>query len=100
MPLLTVAIACVFNIVGDLLLVGVFGLATAGAAIATVLAQVLSVVISLQIIRKRKFPFVFHRKDIAFDRKRMGEVFRLGFPIAFQELYALSDFLITRFSHG
>lgn len=39
MPLLTVAIACVFNIVGDLLLVGVFGLATAGAAIATVLLR-------------------------------------------------------------
>lgn len=36
MPLITVAIACVFNIAGDFLLVGVFGLATAGAAIATV----------------------------------------------------------------
>ncbi|MCA5963971.1 MATE family efflux transporter [Blautia sp. RD014234] len=93
MPLLTVAIACVFNIVGDLLLVGVFGLATAGAAIATVLAQVLSVAISLQIIRKRKFPFVFHRKDIAFDRKRMGEVFRLGFPIAFQDVLVGISFL-------
>ena len=51
--LLTVAIACVFNIAGDLLLVGVLGMATVGAAIATVLAQVLSVVISLQIIRKK-----------------------------------------------
>lgn len=31
MPLVTVAIACVFNIAGDFLLVGVFGMATAGA---------------------------------------------------------------------
>ena len=93
MPLLTVAIACVFNIAGDLLLVGVLGMATAGAAIATVLAQVLSVVISLQIIRKRKFPFVFHKRDIVFDRKRMGEVFRLGFPIAFQDVLVGISFL-------
>lgn len=49
--------------------------------------------ISLQIIRKRKFPFVFHRKDIAFDRKRMGEVFRLGFPIAFQDVLVGISFL-------
>lgn len=39
MPLITVAIACVCNIAGDFLLVGVFGMATAGAAIATVCAQ-------------------------------------------------------------
>ena len=76
MPLITVAIACVFNIAGDFLLVGVFGMATAGAAIATVCAQALSVIISVLIIRRQKLPFTFGRKDIAFDKKRMGSVFR------------------------
>ena len=42
-PLLTVAIACVCNIAGDLLLCAGLGLGTAGAAIATVAAQVVSV---------------------------------------------------------
>ena len=42
-PLLTVAIACACNIAGDLLLCAGLGLGTAGAAIATVAAQVVSV---------------------------------------------------------
>lgn len=93
MPLITVAIACVFNIAGDFLLVGVFGMATAGAAIATVCAQALSVIISVLIIRRQKLPFTFGRKDIAFDKKRMGHVFRLGLPIAFQDLLVSISFL-------
>lgn len=56
-PLLTVAIACVLNIAGDLLLVAVFHMGASGAAIATVTAQAVSVVISLVIIRKRDLPF-------------------------------------------
>ena len=39
MPLVTVAIACVLNIIGDLVLIAGFHMGTAGAAIATVLAQ-------------------------------------------------------------
>ncbi|MBQ7797008.1 MAG: polysaccharide biosynthesis C-terminal domain-containing protein, partial [Lachnospiraceae bacterium] len=54
MPLITVAIACVVNIVGDLILVAVFHMGAAGAAYATVLAQAVSVVLSLLIISKRK----------------------------------------------
>lgn len=93
MPLVTVAIACVFNIAGDFLLVGVFGMATAGAAIATVLAQALSVIISVLIIRRQKLPFTFRRTDIVFWQKRMGSVFRLGLPIAFQDLLVSISFL-------
>lgn len=45
-PLITVAIACVCNIAGDLLLCAVFQMETTGAAIATVFAQIISVVFS------------------------------------------------------
>ena len=38
-PMYFVLVACIINIVGDLLLVGVFGLGAAGAALATVAAQ-------------------------------------------------------------
>ena len=93
MPLVTVAIACVFNIAGDFLLVGVFGMATAGAAIATVLAQALSVIISVLIIRRQKLPFTFRRTDIVFDRHRMESGFRRGLPIAFQNLLVSISFL-------
>ncbi len=93
MPLLTVMIACVFNVAGDFLLVGVFGMATAGAAIATVCAQALSVVISLLIMRRQKLPFSFRLQDVAWHAKRIREVFRLGLPIALQDVLVGISFL-------
>lgn len=44
LPFIFVGIACVVNIIGDLLFVGVFRMDAAGAALATVLAQLVSVV--------------------------------------------------------
>lgn len=57
MPLATVAIACVLNIIGDLALVAGLHMGTAGAAAATVLAQAVSVALSVIIIRRRTLPF-------------------------------------------
>lgn len=93
-PLMAVAIACVFNILGDYLLVGVFKMAASGAAIATVAAQALSVIISLLIIRKQKLPFTLTKQDIRFDRERIGEVLRLGIPIALQDVLVNISFLV------
>lgn len=93
MPLITVLIACIFNIVGDYVLVGYFHLAASGAAIATVFAQIMSVIISLLIIRKQEFPFEFSKKDITFNLSKMSEIFKLGFPIAFQDLLVSISFL-------
>ncbi len=94
MPLITVAIACVVNIVGDIVLVAGFGMAAAGAAIATVAAQAVSVVLSVLIIRRRQLPFTFSVRDIRFDRNRIGSVFLLGLPIAFQDLLVNISFLV------
>lgn len=93
-PLMTVAIACVFNIAGDLILVGGFGLGCAGAAIATVAAQFISVVISIFIIRKKELPFVMTRKDIRWNRPVIGKTVQLGFPIALQDFLVGISFLI------
>ena len=61
-PLLTVAIACAINILGDLVLVAGFGMGAAGAAIATVSAQAISVVFSLYFISRKNLPFAFSKK--------------------------------------
>lgn len=55
------------DIAGDLLLVAVFHMGTAGAAIATVFAQAVSVLLSLLVIRRRTLPFAFHRRFIRLD---------------------------------
>lgn len=93
LPLIFVAIACVVNIVGDLLLVAVLQMDVAGAALATILAQAVSVVLSLLIIRKQKLPFTVKRKEIRFN-KEMGAFLGLGIPLAFQELLTNLSFLI------
>ena len=94
MPLITVAIACLFNIAGDLLLVGVFHMGVAGAAYATVFAQAFSVAMSVLIIRKKTLPFEFSRSSIRFDKKIIGRIVVLGLPIALQDLLVSVSFLV------
>ena len=81
-PLLTVAIACVINIIADLIFVAGFDMGAAGAALATVLAQTISVVISLLIIRKKPLPFQFQLKDIRFHKRIIKKILLLGTPVA------------------
>lgn len=96
-PLMTVSIACVVNIFGDLLLVAGFHMGAAGAAIATVAAQAVSVVVSFLVIRRRtSLPFHFSRANLRFDRKIMGSVFRLGAPVSLQELLVGTSFLLIQ----
>ncbi len=92
LPLIFVAIACVVNILGDLLFVAVFDMNVAGAALATVLAQAVSVVLSLFIIRRQKLPFTMHKSDICFNREIRNFVI-VGIPIAFQEILTQTSFL-------
>lgn len=92
LPLLFVGIACVVNIVGDLALVAMLDMNVAGAAIATIAAQAVSVLLSLLIIRRQKLPFRFSRKDIRLDREVAGFV-RVGAPLALQELLTNISFL-------
>lgn len=93
-PLLTVAIACVCNIAGDLLLCAHFGMGTSGAAIATVLAQVISVIVSFLFIRKKELPFVIKKESMRIHKNSLCQMIRLGAPIALQDLLVSISFLI------
>ena len=93
-PLMTVLIACVSNIACDLLLVAVCRLGTAGAAIATVFAQALSVLISLLILRRKQLPFQLARSDLQFSKNIIRKVAALGVPIALQDLLVGISFLV------
>ena len=93
-PLITVAIACVCNIAGDLLLCAVFHMGTEGAAIATVFAQIISVVASFLFIRKKELPFIIRRTDIRIHREYLGKMVGFGAPIALQDLLVSISFLI------
>ena len=98
-PMILVAIACVINIIGDILLVGPLQMGAAGAAIATVAAQGLSFLFSLVILRRRKdFPFDFKRSSFRLHRDQSKQLLKLGVPIAFQDFsIGISFLFITAF---
>ena len=93
MPLVTVAIACVLNIIGDLVFVALFHMGTAGAAIATVFAQAVSVALSLLLIRRREMPFSLKAGAIRPSGKLIRQILILGIPIALQDLLVSISFL-------
>lgn len=93
-PLLAVVIACVVNVAGDLLFVAGFHMGTAGAAFSTVLAQGVSVILCVALIRRRGgMPFAFSRSDIRFHKAIILRTLRLGFPIALQDGLVSISFL-------
>ncbi len=94
LPLIIVAIASVFNVFGDLFFVSVLEMGTLGAAIATVLAQALSVVISLFIIVRMNLPFSFNLKMIKFNPSLNARILKLGTPVAFQDFLVSVSFFV------
>lgn len=91
-PLLFVLVACIVNITGDLILVAGFRLDAAGAAIATVLAQAVSVVCALVILRKKELPFRIQKSDFRLNTQ-CRKFLVIGFPLALQEFLTQMSFL-------
>ena len=92
LPLIFVAIACGVNIAGDLLFVAVFHMNVAGAALATVMAQAVSVGLSVMIMRRQNLPFSLKKADICFN-KEIKNFVKVGTPIAFQEVLTQFSFM-------
>lgn len=92
-PFIAVLIACICNIGLDLLFVAVIQMGAAGAALATVMAQAISVLLSLILIRRRGLPFPFSRKNLHFQKNFAKRIVRLGLPVALQDTLVSISFL-------
>ena len=93
MPLVFILVACIVNIIGDLVLVGIFKMGAAGAALATVLAQTVSVIFSVIYILKGGLPFKITRESFK-NRGSVGRILKVGVPIALQDFLTRVSFLI------
>ena len=91
-PLLFVLVACVVNIAGDLLLVAGFHMDAAGAAIATVLAQAVSVVFAIVMLLRKQLPFSIAKSDFRINAQ-CQRFLSIGLPLALQELLTQLSFL-------
>ena len=94
LPFLFVGIACVVNIIGDLLLVGVFKMDVAGAALATIAAQGVSVVASLLVLKRQSLPISFSLRQCKMFSRELKLILKIGIPIALQETMVQISFLV------
>lgn len=84
-PMYFVAVACVVNILLDFLLIGSFGMGAAGAALATICGQAVSVLLALLFMKRKNFGFALTRKEIRIQRELFWDILKVGIPVAVQD---------------
>lgn len=93
-PMYFIAVACVANIALDYLFIGALHMGPAGAALGTTLSQTISVAVSLLVILKKKTGISVKRADFRPERVTMGQVLKIGVPIAAQDGFIQVAFII------
>ena len=100
-PLIFVSIACGINVVLDLLFVGGFGMEAAGAAIATVISQAISMIACIVYLRRSGFEFDFKPRSFRFYPERFRLLLKIGIPISIQNVITNFSFLVlTTIANG
>lgn len=92
-PLYFVLIAAIGNIAGDYILCGPFDMGAKGAAIATVGAQGISVVLSLLYLLKNKFFAEYRLSDFKIDKEKSKMLLKIGLPSSVQQVVVSFSFL-------
>lgn len=92
-PIIFVAIACMLNIILDLVFVKYLHLDVAGTALATILSQGLSMVFSIVYLNHKHFLFTFRLQNFRINRPLALELAKLSIPISFQECMVRLSFL-------
>lgn len=93
-PMYFVALSGVVNIALDYVLIGIAGMGAAGAAIATVSAQALSMLLSYVYARKHMEVFRISLLDLKPDRKILSALLKVGIPVAAQDGFIQISFLV------
>ncbi len=92
-PLVFIAIACFFNIILDYVFLGALSLGSMGAALATVLAQLMSVIISFIEIRTKNL-IKLSKSDLKINRPVLKNILKIGIPVACQDGFIQVSFLL------
>ncbi|WP_418551316.1 MATE family efflux transporter, partial [Hungatella sp.] len=81
-PMMFIALACVLNIIGDVVLTGILGLGVAGVAIATIGSQAVSMICAIWYLNRNRFIFTFRFSNLKIDRDKALELAKVGIPIS------------------
>lgn len=100
-PLIFVAIACIINVFLDLLFVGVWGMESMGAALATVISQAISMISCIVYLKRINFEFDFKLSSFKFYKNRFAVLMNVGIPISIQNVIVNFSFLVlTTIANG
>lgn len=93
-PMYFIAIACVINIAFDYIFIGVLNMNASGAALATTLSQMFSVIVAIITMNRSRSGIKISRHDIRPNRHITGNILRIGVPISLQDGFIQIAFLI------
>ena len=95
-PMIFLIICCLFNIVLDLLFVAVFRMGVTGAAIATILSQLISAILVLWTLMRAKGEcYRLQPRSLGMDKVLLPEILRIGLPIGLQStMYNIANIII------
>ena len=86
----------ILNVVLDPIFIYILNFGVAGAAIATAISQIVSALIYLFYIFRKKSVFTFRIKECCFSKEIMSEILKIGIPtMVFQLLTSLSISMIN-----
>lgn len=96
-PLYFIAIASIVNLVLDIVFIRFMGMGGAGAALATVIGQGLSFVLSVVILyrRKEQFGFDFKLRSFRIKSDKMKKILEIGIPLAANSVFISAAQLYT-----
>ena len=92
-PMIFVGIACFLNIVLDIVFVKYGHMGVSGKALATVLSQAFSMILSIIYLKKSHFLFDFKPSSFRITGTVAKELAFVGIPISFQEMMVRISFL-------
>lgn len=95
-PLYILMVACLVNIVFDLVFVARFSMGVAGAGLATLIAQFVCSFMVLFKLKRLNPSYALVFRDIKLDRGIFSKILKIGLPVGLQSaIYPLSNLLIA-----
>ncbi len=100
-PLLYLVVACVLNIVLDLLFVIKLGMAADGVALATVIAQGISALLCVRRLRRMPDVLTLSRRSLMPDKRITAKIVRLGLPSGLtQAIFSMAAIVVQALTNS
>ena len=94
-PLYFLIIACFINVGLDVVFVTLFNLSVFGVALATIISQIVSAILTLLVLYKTDDCYHYSLKDFGYDKDILRRTIRIGLPSGINSvLYSVSNLFI------